>query len=75
MLKICIVENFREFVDKFLLNEEDLIITTEFLYEKYLKSLSKNAKVVFQDKFGLGEPIDETIEKIEIKSNLKKKRL
>lgn len=62
--KICIVENYREFVDKFLLNEEDLIVTTEFLYEKYLKNLSKNAKVVFQDKFGLGEPTDEMIEKI-----------
>ena len=62
--KICILDKYKYFVESFNLSDEDLIITTEFLYEKYLKNFSNNARVVFQDKYGLGEPTDEMIENI-----------
>ncbi len=62
--KICILNSYENFVREFNLCSDDLIITTEFLYQKYIEKFSNNIKVVFQDKFGLGEPTDEMIENI-----------
>lgn len=62
--KICMLENCEEFINSFKLGEKDLIITTEFLYDLYFKKFDLVSKVVFQEKYGVGEPTDEMIEKI-----------
>ncbi len=62
--KIYMLETCDEFIENFSLGEKDLIITTEFLYDLYLKKFNLSSKVIFQEKYGLGEPTDEMIEKI-----------
>lgn len=59
--KICICENCKNFVEEFQINERDLIITTEFLYQAYLKKLNLASQYLFQDRYGLGEPTDEMV--------------
>lgn len=62
--KICILNECKEFIENFQINQDDLIITTEFLYKNYFEHFSLNAKIVFQDHYGLGEPTDQMIESI-----------
>lgn len=59
--KICVLENCRDFMEEFNINQRDLIITTEFLYHSYLEKLNVKAHYIFQDRYGLGEPTDEMI--------------
>ena len=54
----------REFVREFCLDEQDLILTNEFIYRPYFGELSIKATVVFQEQYGAGEPSDEMVESI-----------
>ncbi|MDF2838989.1 MAG: alcohol dehydrogenase [Evtepia sp.] len=53
-----------EFVHHFQLGENDLIITNEYIYEPSFGSMSLACHVVFQEKYGTGEPSDEMVEAI-----------
>lgn len=54
-----------EFSKEFILGEEDLLFTHEFLYERFIKPLNiKVKKVLFLEKYGLGEPSKEMVESI-----------
>lgn len=59
--KICIIESCKQFVEEFQIGKNDVIITTELLYEFFLKDLRLEATYLFQDLYGLGEPTDEMI--------------
>ncbi|MGL5439008.1 MAG: 4-hydroxybutyrate dehydrogenase [Filifactoraceae bacterium] len=50
---------FAEFAKEFELGEKDLIVTNEFIYEPFMKALGLKSHVVFQEKYGFGEPSDE----------------
>lgn len=56
--------NFAAFAKEFELNGNDLIITNEFLYDPFMSSLKLPSHFIMQEKFGLGEPSDEMINKI-----------
>jgi 4-hydroxybutyrate dehydrogenase len=55
---------FKEFAEEFKINENDLVLTHEFIYEPYMKDLNLKANFIFQEKYGTGEPSDEMIDKI-----------
>ena len=52
-------EYFADFAKEFKLGDKDLVITNEFLYEPFMKSLGLKCHFVMQEKYGLGEPSDE----------------
>jgi len=57
-------ENFKDFAEEFNLGEGDLVLTNEFIYEPFMKSLNLKADFIFQERYGVGEPSDEMINNI-----------
>ncbi|HBB28495.1 MAG TPA: 4-hydroxybutyrate dehydrogenase, partial [Clostridiales bacterium] len=58
------VDTFEEFYKEFDVNEKDLILTIEPIFNTYFKDKNKQFNVVFPEKYALGEPTDEMIDKI-----------
>ena len=56
--------HFADFAREFKLSEHDLVITNEFLYEPFMKSLNLPCHFIMQEKFGLGEPSDKMMNTI-----------
>ncbi|MGV8145325.1 MAG: 4-hydroxybutyrate dehydrogenase [Alkaliphilus sp.] len=56
-------KKFEEFAGEFKIGQGDLVITHEFLFDEFMKSLQLKADFCFQEKYG-GEPSDEMIDKI-----------
>lgn len=54
----------REFAQAFELGPQDLILTNDFLYHPYFSPLDLPCPVLFQEKYGVGEPSDEMVEAI-----------
>lgn len=54
-------EEFKEFAEEFQLGPRDLLFTNEFVYTPFMKELGLECQVVFQEKFGAGEPSEEMI--------------
>lgn len=54
----------REFADEFKLTDKDLILTNEYIFDPYFKSLNVPVKTIFQEKFGAGEPTDVMVDAI-----------
>lgn len=57
-------KTFQEFAEEFQLGRDDLILTNEFIYEPFMKDLNLDCQVVFQERFGAGEPSEEMITSI-----------
>ena len=55
-------DTFREFVDEFGLGERDLIFTTRYLNDAFVKDVAAGIPVVVQEDFGVGEPTEEMID-------------
>jgi 4-hydroxybutyrate dehydrogenase len=53
-----------EFMKFFNVGKGDYILTNEFLYKPFLEKFNNGADVVFQEKYGAGEPSDEMINAI-----------
>lgn len=56
--------NCDEFVEAFPITEKDLVLTNEYIYQPYFGHLNLPCHIVYQEKYGLGEPSDEMIDKI-----------
>lgn len=54
----------KEFAEALQINEKDLIITNEYIYQPFFGSMNLKARVLYQEKYGLGEPSDEMAEKL-----------
>ncbi|MCQ4638594.1 4-hydroxybutyrate dehydrogenase [Anaerovorax odorimutans] len=54
-------KEFRDFAEEFQLGSRDLLFTNEFVYTPFMKELKLDCQVVFQEKFGAGEPSEEMI--------------
>ncbi|MEG1255603.1 4-hydroxybutyrate dehydrogenase [Clostridium sp.] len=54
----------KEFVEEFNICQTDLLVTNEFLYTPFMKDLNLKCQVLFQEKYGVGEPTLEMIEAI-----------
>lgn len=63
--ELHIFDTFGEFVKEFQIGEEDLIITNEFILENYGKRDELKADVIYQERYGVGEPTDEMFEAME----------
>ena len=57
-------DTFKEFNDSFALTDKDLIVTNSWLYGPYMLPLNTGANVIFQEKYGMGEPTDVMIDAI-----------
>lgn len=52
----------REFAEEFKLGEGDLVITNEYIYQPYFGGLDLKCDVLYQERYGRGEPNDEMVE-------------
>lgn len=62
--KVYYFDTFKEFNDEFKVGPDDLVLTNEWLYTPYMKPLGIETNVIFQEKYGAGEPSDEMIDAI-----------
>lgn len=53
-----------EFIREFKIGKGDLILTNQYIYEPYFGELDLDCAVVFQEKYGAGEPSDDMVEAI-----------
>ncbi|CAK7068297.1 4-hydroxybutyrate dehydrogenase [Tissierella carlieri] len=53
-----------EFIKAFPITEKDLVLTNEYIYQPYFGHLNLPCHIVYQEKYGLGEPSDEMIDRI-----------
>lgn len=53
-----------EYIESFPATEKDLVLTNEYIYQPYFGHLNLPCNVIYQEKYGLGEPSDEMIDKI-----------
>ncbi len=54
----------RDFVRDFNVGNGDLLITNQYIYEPFLGDMDLECDVIFQEKYGTGEPSDEMAEHI-----------
>ena len=54
----------QEFADEFRLCETDLILTNEYINQPYFGSMNLGCRVLYQEKYGIGEPTDTMTEAI-----------
>lgn len=54
----------REFVEDLQVGADDLIVTNQYIFDPNFKDLDLTCHVLFQEKYGMGEPSDEMAEAI-----------
>lgn len=57
-------ETCAEFVRQFQIGPGDLILTNEFIYQPFFASMNLGCDVIYQEKYGAGEPTDVMAEAI-----------
>lgn len=57
-------DTVKEFVADFNPGKGDLVVTNEYIYEPFFGSMNLGCKVIYQEKYGKGEPSDEMMEAI-----------
>lgn len=60
--KIQYFDTFKEFNEAFGLGKGDILVTNQWMYDPYVKPLGIDIPVIFQEKYGSGEPSDEMID-------------
>ena len=61
------VHKFRtcaEFVEEFRINDHDLVLSNEYIYHPNFESFDLPCQVIYQERYGKGEPTDEMVEAI-----------
>ena len=61
-VRMC--DTCKEMAEALQLGPQDLLFTNDFLYDPYFAPLGLKCPVLFQEKYGLGEPTDEMVEAI-----------
>jgi 4-hydroxybutyrate dehydrogenase len=54
--------NSKEFAEDFQIGEGDLVITNEYIYAPFFGELNLKCDVLYQEKYGAGEPSDDMVE-------------
>ena len=54
----------RDFVEVFRIEESDIILTNEYIYQPFFGDFALPAQVLYQEKFGAGEPTDVMVDAI-----------
>ena len=52
----------KEFAEEFKIGEGDLVITNEYIYQPFFGEMNLKCDVIYQEKYGAGEPTDEMAE-------------
>lgn len=55
-------DTFKEFNEEFKLGKGDILVTNQWMYDPYVKPLGIDMPVVYQEKYGAGEPTDEMMD-------------
>ncbi len=55
-------DTFKDFNDEFKFGKGDILVTNEWMYKPYVEGLGIDMPVVFQEKYGAGEPTDEMMD-------------
>ena len=61
-IQLC--DTCQELANTYDLGPQDLLFTNDFLFDPYFAPLNLKCPVLFQEKYGLGEPTDEMVEAI-----------
>ena len=61
---ILLFDRCADFAREMNLGEKDLILTNDYIYNPYFADLGLKCHVIFQEKYGRGEPTDEMAEAI-----------
>ncbi|MCL1895160.1 MAG: 4-hydroxybutyrate dehydrogenase [Clostridiales bacterium] len=61
---ILYFDTVKEWAEAQPITERDLLVTNEWLYKPYIEPLGVNPAVLYQEKYGMGEPSDEMIDAI-----------
>lgn len=60
--KILYFDTFKEFNEEFKIGKRDVLVTNEWMYKPYVEPLGISTNVVYQEKYGMGEPSDEMMD-------------
>ena len=55
-------DTFKDFNDEFKFGKGDILVTNEWMYKPYVEGLGIDMPVIFQEKYGAGEPTDEMMD-------------
>ena len=55
-------ETCQQFAKEFKLGKGDLVVTNEYIYEPYFGTQNLGCDVIFQERYGNGEPSDDMVE-------------
>ncbi len=55
-------DTVRAFAEEFQIGEGDLVVTNEYIYKPFFGELNLKCDVIFQEKYGQGEPSDDMVE-------------
>lgn len=67
--KISLYETYDQFAAAFKLNDKDLVLTNEFIYSAGMKSAYYTGAMVFQERFGVGEPSDRMMDALRLEAS------
>lgn len=59
-----VFDTCKEFAEEFGLGKGDLVLTNEYIYMPAFKDLGTGAHIIYQEKFGMGEPTDVMVDAI-----------
>ena len=54
--KIFYFDTFKEFNEEFNIGKGDIMVTNQWMYDPYVKPLGVDIPVIYQEKYGKGEP-------------------
>ena len=57
-------DTFKDFVEEFEVDSNDLVLSNEYIYEPLLKDVDPGCHVIYQEDFGKGEPTDTMVAEI-----------
>jgi 4-hydroxybutyrate dehydrogenase len=60
--KIFYFDTFKEFNEEFKLGKGDILVTNQWMYDPYVAPLGIDMPVIYQEKYGAGEPTDEMMD-------------
>lgn len=64
--KIFYFDTFKEFNEEFKLGKGDILVTNAWMYEPYVAPLGIDIPVIYQEKYGAGEPTDEMMDAMKV---------
>ena len=64
--KIFYFDTFKEFNEEFKLGKGDILVTNAWMYDPYVAPLGIDIPVIYQEKYGMGEPTDEMMDAMKV---------